>query len=321
MSRAADFAGETVDLVEVCPRDGLQNEPVLVPTDVKLQMIGRMLDAGLRHIEVTSFVNPKRVPQMADAEALCAALPRRDGTRYAGLVLNMKGYERAVATGRLHDVCAVIPVSDSFSRRNQGQTTREAIDGARAIATQARRDGLGCQLTLAVAFGCPFEGEVPVARVAEVARAIANAEPDQIVLADTIGVAVPTQVPALATAVRDVAGDAIRLRGHFHNTRNTAIANIVAGLGAGLRAFDASLGGVGGCPFAPAATGNIATEDVQYLCERMGLQTGLDLDRLIEAAHWLGGQLGRQLPGMVSRAGGFPKPAPDVRKAADGPSA
>jgi isopropylmalate/homocitrate/citramalate synthase len=302
---------QAVELIEVAPRDGLQNESVPVDTATKLELITRLLDAGQRRIEVTSFVNPNKVPQMADAEALCERLPHHAGARYAGLVLNQRGYARAHATGRLHEVCLVVCATDTFGQRNQGQTIAQGIAETSAIVRAARADGIASSVTVTVAFGCPFEGEVDAARVVDIAQALAEQQPDELVLADTIGVAVPTQVASLIAAVRARIGDRLPIRGHFHNTRNTAIANIVAALQAGVSRFDASVGGVGGCPFAPAATGNVASEDVAYLCQRMGLALPVDLGRLNETARWLGDRLGRPLPGMLSRAGGFP-PARDA---------
>lgn len=296
----------SVELIEVAPRDGLQNESVPVDTATKLELIKRLLDAGQRRIEVTSFVHPKKVPQMADAEALCAQLPDVADARYAGLVLNERGYERARATGRLHEVCFVVCASDAFGQRNQGQSIEQGLAVTDAITRAAKRDGLTTSATITVAFGCPFEGEVHPSRVVEIAEALAAQQPDEIVLADTIGVAVPSQVSALIAAIRARIGDRVMLRGHFHNTRNTAIANIVAALQAGVTRFDASVGGVGGCPFAPAATGNVASEDVAYLLRRMGVPLTVDLVKLNQTAHWLGEKLGRTLPGMVSRAGDFP---------------
>lgn len=304
-----------VELIEVGPRDGLQNESAPVTTALKLELVNRLLDAGLRRIEVCSFVHPGKVPQMADAEVLCAALPHRLDTRYAGLVLNLRGYERALATGRLHEAALVVPATDTFGRRNQGQSTAEALAEAQAIALRAPGDGLPWSATIAVAFGCPFEGDVAVEIVAGIAQKLAALGPQEIVLADTIGVAVPGQVEQLAAAVLTATGGSVPLRGHFHDTRNTGVANVYAGLRAGLRRFDASLGGLGGCPFAPAATGNVATEDLVYLCERMGLRTGVDLEKAIAASRWLGTQLGKSLPGMLSRAGPFPR-----RQAAAGAS-
>jgi hydroxymethylglutaryl-CoA lyase len=296
----------SVTLIDVSPRDGLQNEQVRVDTDTRLELVRRLIGAGLRRIEVASFVNPQRVPQMADAEALCAALPEVEEIGYAGLVLNQRGLDRAMRTGRLRELGVVVPASDSFAQRNQGADIAGCTRVAVELCRETVRAGLHCSATIAVAFGCPFEGAVPESRVAAIARSLAEAGPQELVLADTIGVAVPRQVSALIAAVRQAIGNAIPLRGHFHNTRNTAVANVYAALEAGVDRFDASVGGVGGCPFAPAATGNVATEDLWYLLDRMGLDTGIEPQALIGTAQWLGQQLGRPLPGMVSRAGGFP---------------
>jgi hydroxymethylglutaryl-CoA lyase len=293
-----------VELVEVGPRDGLQNEPGVVPTQTKVEFIRRAMDAGLRRIEVASFVNPKRVPQMADAEAVLAALPKRTGVQYIGLVLNSKGFERALAAGCTEVGMAVV-ASNTFSERNQGATTEQSIAAWLDIARRARAAGIRAQVTVSAAFGCPFEGEVPVERVVEVARRVAEAEPVEVALADTIGVGVPTQVTELVRRVRD-ALPGISLRCHFHNTRNTGLANAYAALEAGVSALDASIGGIGGCPFAPAATGNIPTEDLLYMLARMGIDTGVDLEALIGTGRWLQGQLGRAVPGALVKAGSFP---------------
>ena len=295
---------DTVDIVEVGARDGLQNEAVRVSTADKLALIGRALDAGIRRIEVASFVHPGRVPQMADAEAVLAALPRRDGVSYIGLVLNERGFERALAAG-CSEIGMAVAATDAFGLRNQGMDRAQALATWLTIARAARAAGLPAQLTISTCFGCPFEGEVAVGQVVELARRAAEGGPFEIALADTIGVGVPSQVTELVGRVAE-AVPGVRLRLHFHNTRNTALANVYAGLLAGVRTFDASLGGVGGCPFAPAATGNVATEDLVYLLNRMGYRTGLDLDRLIGAGHWLGTVLGRALPSMLGRAGSFP---------------
>ncbi|MDR3418793.1 MAG: hydroxymethylglutaryl-CoA lyase [Nevskia sp.] len=300
--------GTNVSLIDVAPRDGLQNERTVVSTKTKLELIGRLLEAGLRRIEVASFVNPQRVPQMADAEALCAALPQVPDARYAGLVLNRRGFERAAATGRLHEISVVVPATDAFTARNQNTTVEDGVALAVEIGREAGRAGLRCTPTIAVAFGCPFEGAVDEERVAAIAARLAQTEPSELILADTIGVATPRQVASVIRAVRQRIGVSIPLRGHFHNTRNTAIANVYAAFEAGVTRFDASVGGVGGCPFAPAATGNVATEDVWYLFDRMDCATGVALQELVDTALWLGERLGRQLPGMVSRAGGFPQP-------------
>lgn len=296
-----------VEMVEVAARDGLQNEPGFFPTEDKLELIRRAIAAGSKRIEVASFVHPGRVPQMADAEAVVAGLPKRDASdvTYIGLVLNKRGALRALET-QVHELGAVISASDGFGTRNQGRTSDETLEDAIEIIRLAKEHGRSAQATISVAFGCPFDGEIAPARVADLARRIAAAGPHEIAIADTIGVGVPTQVKAVMAAVKAAApGMPIRL--HFHDTRNTAVANAWAGVEAGATTIDASIGGIGGCPFAPNATGNVATEDVQYMLQRSGVETGLSLDGLIETAKWLTGKMGRTLPGLVSRAGGFPR--------------
>ena len=296
-----------VDIVEVGPRDGLQSEPGVLPTATKVEFIERAIAAGVRRVEVTSFVNPKRVPQMADAEAVLAALPRRAGVHYIGLVLNRKGFERAAAAG-CNEIGMAVVASDTFNQRNQGVTSDESIAAWLDIAKAAKEAGIRPQVTVSAAFGCPFEGEVPVQRVVDIARRVAEAEPFEIALADTIGVGVPSQVIELVGRVRE-AVPGVSLRCHFHNTRNTGLANAFAAVQAGVRTLDASLGGIGGCPFAPAATGNIPTEDLVYMLQRSGYPTGIDLAAAIETGKWLQEQLGRPVPGMLVKAGDFPRPA------------
>jgi hydroxymethylglutaryl-CoA lyase len=293
-----------VDLVEVAPRDGLQNEASLLPTATKVALIRRAIEAGVRRIEATAFVHPQRVPQMADAEDVMAALPRVDGVSYSGLVLNRRGFERAVGAGA-DEVNVVVVATDTFSRRNQGVTTEEGLAAWAEIADLAHRAGLRPTLTIAAAFGCPFEGEVPPERVRALARRAADAGPAEIALADTIGVGVPTQLTEIVAAVRDVA-PLVPLRCHLHNTRNTGYANAVAAVQAGVTALDASSGGIGGCPFAPSATGNIAMEDLVYLLQRMGVETGVTLQTATETGTWIGEQLGMQAPALLGRAGPFP---------------
>jgi len=297
-----------VDIVEVGPRDGLQSEPGVLPTATKVEFIERAIAAGVRRVEVTSFVNPKRVPQMADAEAVLAALPRREGVHYIGLVLNRKGFERAAAAGCTEIGMAVV-ASDTFNQRNQGVSSDESIAAWLDIARSAKQAGIRAQVTVSAAFGCPFEGEVPVSRVVEIAKRVAEAEPFEIALADTIGVGVPAQVIELVGRLRE-AVPGVALRCHFHNTRNTGIANAFAAVQAGVRTLDASLGGIGGCPFAPAATGNIPTEDLVYMLHRSGHPTGIDLAAAIETGKWLQEQLGRPVPSMLVRAGDFVPRAP-----------
>jgi hydroxymethylglutaryl-CoA lyase len=293
-----------IEIVEVGPRDGLQNESVHVSTADKVSLIERTIAAGVRRIEVASFVNPARVPQMADAEAVVAALPDRSDVSYVALVLNQRGAERALAT-RIDELGAVCVASDRFAMRNQGQTSLESVAVASAIVTTALGAGRSGQITIAAAFGCPFEGEVPPDRVVAMAVEAAQASPREVALADTIGVAVPAQVFSLVgRVVEAIAPTPVRV--HMHDTRNTGVANVWAAVQAGATTVDASLGGLGGCPFAPAATGNVATEDVAYLLERSGVRTGLDLGELIAASGWLAALMGKPLPAALSRAGPFP---------------
>jgi hydroxymethylglutaryl-CoA lyase len=298
----------SIKFVEVGPRDGLQNEKLLVATENKLALISRAIDAGARRIEVTSFVNPKRVPQMADAEEVCAGLPQRDDVTFIGLVMNQRGAERAIATGRIDQLGAVAVSTDTFAMANQGQTSDESVDAAKAVIKLAQSEGRTGQCTIAASFGCPFEGEVSESRVVEMAVAIAEAGPVEIALADTIGVANPAHVARLVERVRQAVRP-LPVRVHFHNTRNTGLANVWAAVNAGATVVDASLGGLGGCPFAPGAAGNVPSEDVVYMLERAGVGTGMDLDKLIEASHWLSDVMGRKLPGMVAQAPHFPKAA------------
>lgn len=300
-----------ISLIEVGPRDGLQNEPVILSTADKLSLISRMVEAGVGRIEVASFVHPDRVPQMADAERVIAGLPDKADVSYIGLCLNKRGVLRAIETRKggargIDEAGCVLVLTDTFGQKNQGQTVAEGLRENREMIALARAEGLIPQITLSAAFGCPFEGEVSMAHVVDVACRVAEAEPAEIALADTIGVAVPGQVTELLARLSEAIPH-IPLRVHFHNTRNTGIANVWAAVEAGVTRIDASVGGMGGCPFAPAATGNVPTEDVLYLLHRAGCETGVDPDRVNDTARWLTGLMGKPLPGMVSRAGGFPK--------------
>ena len=294
-----------VELVEVGPRDGLQNEATIISTADKLALIRRAIDYGARRIEVTSFVNPKKVPQLADAEDLVAMLPEREDVTYIGLVLNRRGAERALATGRIDELGAVCVTSDSFGIRNQGQSSDESLAAAIEIVALAREAGRSGQITIATAFGCPFEGRVAIDRVVEMAKRAADARPREIALADTIGVGVPTGVSEMIGRVREAVGS-LPVRAHFHNTRGTGVANVWAAVKEGATTIDASLGGLGGCPFAPGAAGNVATEDVIYMLEQSGVRTGVTLPQVVDAAGWLAGVMGRPLPAMVSKAPAFP---------------
>lgn len=299
------IASTSIEFVEVGPRDGLQNEAHIVSTAEKLALISRALQAGARRIEVASFVNPARVPQMADAEAVCAGLPERADVTYIGLVMNPRGAERAIATGRIDQLGAVCVSTDRFAMANQGQTSAESVDVARAIIARAQEAGLTGQVTIAASFGCPFEGEVAEDHVVAMAIALAQSRPAEVALADTIGVANPAHVARLVARVKS-AIDPIPVRVHFHNTRGTGLANVWAAIGAGANVVDASIGGLGGCPFAPGSAGNVASEDVVYMLERAGISTGMDLDSLVAASRWLAGIMKKKLPAMVSNAPLFP---------------
>ena len=294
-----------IDLIEVGPRDGLQSAGTILPTATKLELINRLIATGIRRLEATSFVSPKRVPQMADAEALMSALPRPEGVSYIGLVLNRKGFERAIAA-RCHEIGMVVVASDTFNRRNQGVSTEESIVAWLELARAARAAGVKSNVTISAAFGCPFEGEVDPAHVIEIAERCAVADPVELAIADTIGVGVPSQVTDLIGRLRQVL-PGLPLRAHFHNTRNTGLANAYAALQAGVTRLDASVGGVGGCPFAPAATGNIPTEDLLYMLDRMDIATGVSLDALIETSKWLQEKIGQTNPGLLMKAGTFPR--------------
>lgn len=293
-----------VEIIEVGARDGLQNESTTLPTALKLELIRRLVAAGARRIEVASFVSPKRVPQMADAEAVVAGLAPAAGLAPIVLVLNRRGFERAMAA-RSTEISLVAVASDAFGLANQGADIEQSLQLCEELIPRARAAGMRATVTISVAFGCPYEGEIPAERVVQLARRLADLAPYEIVLADTIGVAVPAQVTRLLDAVRTALPRQI-LRGHFHNTRNTALANIQAAYQIGVRRFDCSVGGIGGCPFAPKAGGNVATEDVVYMFERSGVSTHLELTKLIEIAHWLEPLLGHPLPSALARAGAFP---------------
>jgi hydroxymethylglutaryl-CoA lyase len=300
-----------VTIVEVGARDGLQNEPEIVSTADKLGLITRMIDAGVRRVEVASFVNPKRVPQMADAEAVIAGLPDRRDVSYIGLCLNKRGVLRAIESREgnkrgVDEAGCVLVASNTFGERNQGQTIDQGIAENREMLRLARENGLVAQVTISAAFGCPFEGYVPPETVVRCVEAMAEAGAEEIALADTIGVGVPAQVTDLFGRVRAAVGDGIRLRAHFHNTRGTGIANAWAAYAAGVKVLDSSLGGLGGCPFAPKATGNISTEELLFMLDGSGVSTGVDLAAAIAVNHWFETVMGRPLPSMVAKAG--PRP-------------
>lgn len=294
-----------IEIVEVGPRDGLQNDPALMSTPVKLEFIDRLIKAGVRRMEAASFVNPKLVPAMADSDTVMQKVPRDAGVRYIGLALNERGMRRAIEAA-CDEINFVLVASEGFGRRNQGASPEESADLLDRVAVLAHDAGTPLSATISVAFGDPFDGEVDEARVVELARRAEAAGAMEIALGDTIGVADPWTVRRRVEAVRAAAPKA-RLRMHFHNTRNTALANIFAAVEAGVSVIDASTGGIGGCPFAPKATGNVATEDVVYMLHRGGFDTGLDLDALIETAHWLETDgLQHPVESLLSKAGPFP---------------
>jgi isopropylmalate/homocitrate/citramalate synthase len=297
-----------VQVQEVGPRDGLQNDAARLTTAQKIELVERLAAAGLRRIETGSFVHPQAVPAMADSEAVFAGLRRREGVAYSGLALNGRGVERALAAG-VDEVHLSFGVTESFNRRNQRQSPEDNFQAFCRLLPEVKAAGLPCTLTLSVALGCPFEGPVDPGRVVAFVERAAEAGFDEIGLADTIGVAVPSQVAGLFRRARTALGSGLPIAAHFHNTRNTGIANAYAALEAGATVLDAAVGGSGGCPFAPQATGNIATEDLVYMLEGMGVATGVDLDALIEVARWLELQLGHRLEGMVMKAGPF-RPTP-----------
>lgn len=304
-----------VEIVEVGARDGLQNEKVHFTTEQKLQLIGGALKAGVKRLEVASFVHPKLVPQMADAEAVIAALPDLKDVTYIGLVLNKRGLLRAFDTREgnkrgVDEAGAVAVATDTFGAKNQGQTSAESVAVTKEIVRLARENGMAAQVTISTAFGCPFEGRVDPARVIAMAEDIAEAGPREIAVADTIGVANPRAVFDMVAGLRERL-PGLPIRAHFHNTRGSGIANAWAAYQAGAEVLDASIGGLGGCPFAPKATGNIATEDLLYMLEECGIETGVELETLIETARFVEGVLGRPVPAAVTQAGGFPVPRPE----------
>jgi hydroxymethylglutaryl-CoA lyase/(R)-citramalyl-CoA lyase len=299
---ATTFIYVSVIVCDVGPRDGLQNEAKTLAPAMRAELCDRLAAAGVKRIEAASFVNPKLVPQMAGAEDVMSALHRVKDVVYAGLVLNEKGYERAVEAG-VDEVHYAFSATDEFGRRNQNATTAEGLKTALGLVARARGDRVPITVTISVAFGSPFDGPVPASDVLQIIEHLMAVPPDEVCLADTIGVAVPTQVRELVRGARSLGAT---VGAHFHNTRNTGYANALAALEEGAVSLDASVGGAGGCPFAPNATGNIATEDLVYMLRGVGVETGIDLDRLIETSRWLGAQLGKDLPGMLARAGDYP---------------
>lgn len=292
----------SVIVCDVGPRDGLQNEAKTLEPAIRAELCDRLAAAGLKRMEAASFVSPKLVPQMAGAEDVMTLLHRKPGVSYAGLVLNEKGYERAALAG-VDEVHYAFSAADEFGRRNQNATTEEGLKTALALVARARSERMPITVTISVSFGSPFDGPVPAKRVLGIVEKLMAVPPDEVCLADTIGVGVPTQVRELVRGARELGAT---VGAHFHNTRNTGYANALTALEEGVVSLDASAGGAGGCPFAPKATGNIATEDLVYMLRGMGVDVGIDLDAVIATSQWLGQQLGNPLPSMLDRAGDYP---------------
>lgn len=305
-----------IDICEVGPRDGLQSEPRIWSVDERVELIDRLSATGVKRIEAVSFVNPKRVPQMAAAEDVMAGVKRPDGVTFVGLALNLRGVERAIGAG-VDEVRYVVVASETFNRKNQGSSIDDTLRSYRDMAGSVTAAGLRLSAVVAAAFGCPFEGEVALSKVTDLARVLVGEGAQDIYLADTIGAAVPNQVAERIAATRDVVGGAVTLGCHLHNTRNTGFANAVAAVQAGVRLLDSSVGGIGGCPFAPRATGNIATEDLCFLLRNMGYETGVDVDAVIEVARWAETSFDAPLPGQVMKAGLFPESAKLRQEAAE----
>jgi isopropylmalate/homocitrate/citramalate synthase len=294
-----------VRIYEVGPRDGLQNEATPIPTETKLRFIDLLADAGLREIEATSFVAPAAIPQLADADDLLPRLERRPGVRYPVLVPNARGLERAITAGA-DALCVFTAASESFTRHNIGMSIAESIDAFRPVIAHARQQGWWTRGYLSTAFGCPYEGQVPERAVVDVAERLLELGVDELSIGDTIGVAGPADIQRVTGALVGAGIGPDRLAMHFHDTRGTAVANVAAAIGLGIRCFDASTGGTGGCPYAPGAAGNLATEDLVYLLDREGLRHGVVLEGVLAAARFISEALGRPLASKVGQAGSWP---------------
>jgi isopropylmalate/homocitrate/citramalate synthase len=293
-----------VRIYEVGPRDGLQNESQPIPTETKLRFIELLIDAGLREIEATSFVSPKAIPQLADADELMAALPRRPGVRYPVLVPNERGLARAEAAN-VDAIAVFTAASDAFTTHNIRMTVDESLVAFTPVIARARELGWWTRGYVSTAFGCPYSGAVDPARVVDVAQQLIEIGVDEVCFGDTIGVGVPPQVRDLTARALDAGIPLDRIAYHFHDTRGTALANVAAAMSVGVRTFDASTGGTGGCPYAPGAAGNLATEDLVYLLDAIGLEHGVDLERVLVAARFIAGALGKPLATKVGQAGGW----------------
>ena len=297
----------SISILEVGPRDGLQSEPEILPTEIKKEFILKIINAGIKQIEVTSFVHPKKVPQMADAETLVESLPDRDDVTYIGLIMNQRGFERARDCG-IDEVGMVIVSTDTYNKKNQGVTTQESIDNWLKIAADAKSAGIRTNVVISCSFGCPYEGEVDPEKIVVIAEQVLQGEPDILGLADSVGVAVPKQITNVFSMIKEL-HPTIPLRTHLHNTRNIGLANAAAAVEVGVSIIDASTGGIGGCPFAPKATGNIPTDDLLYMLDRSDVITGVNLRDVIKTTEWLESQLGRSVPAMLPKAGIFPENA------------
>ena len=306
----------TIDICEVGPRDGLQSEARIWSVEERIELIDRLSATGVKRVEAVSFVNPKRVPQMADAEAVMAGVRRREGVTFVGLALNLRGVERAIDAG-VDEVRYVVVASETFNQKNQGSSIDDTLQGYRDMAGSVTGAGLRLSAVIAAAFGCPFEGEVAVEKVTDLARMLVAEGAQDIYLADSIGAAVPNQMVERIDATRQAVGDEVTLGVHLHNTRNTGFANAAAAVDAGVGLLDASVGGIGGCPFAPRATGNIATEDLCFMLRNMGHETGVDVEALIGVAQWAETFFDAPLPGQVMKAGLFPESAKARQEAAE----
>jgi hydroxymethylglutaryl-CoA lyase len=302
------MASSKIEICEVGPRDGLQSEPRIWSVEERVELIDRLSATGVPRIEAVSFVNPKRVPQMADAETVMAKIKRPAGVSFAGLALNARGAERAIEAG-VDEVRYVVVASETFNQRNQGASIDESLAGFSEIADKVTQAGLKLSTTVAAAFGCPFEGKVEATQVARIAKQLAEGGCVEVGMADTIGSGVPTQVTEIYGLVREAVGPDIGLGFHLHNTRNTGFANAAAAVGEGVLFLDSSVGGLGGCPFAPKATGNIATEDLCFMLRNMGVETGIDIDAYVEIANWTESFFEAPLPGQIMKAGLFPETA------------
>lgn len=301
-ARPAGAYPASVRIVEVGPRDGLQNEDTPIPTDAKVALIDRLSGSGLTHIEVTAFVSPSRIPQLADAEEVCKRIARRDGVTYSALVPNIKGYDRATTAAGLRDIAVFLSATETHNQKNIGTSIDGAMERYRDVTARAARDGVNVRGYVSVAFGCPYEGVVPRERVVGIARQLLELGCYQVSLGDTTGLGNPAQVARTVDDLRDAGTPSDQIALHLHDTRGTGLANALAGLGAGVTTFDSSVGGLGGCPYAPGATGNVATDELVYMFEEMGISTGVDIETILGAAEAVGRVLGKEVPSRYLKA-------------------